>query len=184
VYRRADFVADAHVGAARPPILLAGPQALAMSDKTALAFRIGRALTYLAPGRAVAGALPSRQLKQTLLATLTLAAPSMKVDDPDGEIRTIRTALGTASPSLGRDIAPLCERIIAGAQATLNLGRYGRALARTADRVGLLLCNDLSAAVRIVIAAGAPGAENDLIDFALSDEYLAAREALGLSIAV
>ncbi|MDB4967861.1 MAG: response regulator receiver protein [Myxococcales bacterium] len=184
VYRRADFVADAHVGAARPPILLVGPQALSMSDKTALAFRLGRALTYVTPGRAVAGALPSRQLKQALLATLTLAAPSMKVEDPDGEIRAMRTALGTASPTLGRDIAPLCERIIAGAQATLNLGRYGRALARTADRVGLLLCNDLPAAVRIVIAAGAPGAENDLIDFALSDEYLAAREALGLSIAV
>jgi CheY-like chemotaxis protein/tetratricopeptide (TPR) repeat protein len=184
VYRRSDFTDDTHVGAARPPVLLAGPQALALDDKTALAFRLGRALTYLLPGRAVAGALPSRQLKQTLLAALTLAHSSLRIDDADGEIKTIRVALNGAAPSLARDIAPLCERIVAGSQATLNLGRFARGLARTADRVGLLLCNDLSTAVRIVMAAGAPGAENELIDFALSDEYLAAREALGLSVSV
>jgi hypothetical protein len=184
VYRRADFTVDAHVAAARPPILLAGPQALALADRVALAFRLGRALTYLLPGRAVAGALPSRQLKHTLLATLTLVTPSLRVEDPEGEVRTIRTQLGTTAPSLARELGPLCERILAGSQATLSLGRYGRGLARTADRVGLLLCNDLAVAVRIVMAGGAPGAENDLIDFALSDDYLAAREALGLTIAV
>jgi hypothetical protein len=108
----------------------------------------------------------------------------LRVDDPDGEIRAIRTALASAAPQLGRELGPACERIVAGAQATLNLGRYARGLLRTADRVGLLLCNDLSTAVQIVVATGAPGAENDLIDFALSDEYLAAREALGLSICV
>ncbi|MCU1282679.1 MAG: response regulator receiver protein [bacterium] len=184
VYRRADFTDDTHVGAARPPLLLAGPQALALGDKSALAFRLGRALTYLLPGRAVAGALPSRQLKQTVLAAMTLAHPSLRVDDPDGEIKTIRVALTSTAPTLARDVAPMCERIVAGSQATLNLGRYARGLARTADRVGLLLCNDLSTAVRIVMAAGAPGAENELIDFALSDEYLEAREALGLSVCV
>jgi DNA-binding response OmpR family regulator/tetratricopeptide (TPR) repeat protein len=184
VYRRADFTDDVHVGAARPPVLLAGPQALALADKSALAFRLGRASTYLLPGRAVAGALPSRQLKQTVLAAMTLAQPSLRVDDPDGEIKAIRVALTSAAPQLAREIAPMCERIVAGSQATLNLGRYARGLARTADRVGLLLCNDLSTAVRIVMAAGAPGAENELIDFALSDEFLEAREALGLSVSV
>ncbi|MCA1663279.1 MAG: hypothetical protein LC659_03255, partial [Myxococcales bacterium] len=73
VYRRGDFGDEAHVGPARPPVLLAGAQSLALADTTALAFRLGRALTYLLPGRAVAGALPSRQLKQTVLAAMTLA---------------------------------------------------------------------------------------------------------------
>ncbi|MGZ3427606.1 MAG: DUF4388 domain-containing protein, partial [Polyangia bacterium] len=90
VYRRADFGDEVHVGAARPPVLLAGPQALALADKSALAFRLGRASTFLLPGRAVAGALPSRQLKQTVLAAMTLAHPSLRVDDPDGEVKTIR----------------------------------------------------------------------------------------------
>jgi hypothetical protein len=184
VYRRADFGDEAHVGAARPPVLLAGAQSLALADTSALAFRLGRALTYLLPGRAVAGALPSRQLKHTVLAAMTLAQSSLRIDDPDGEIKTIRVAITAAAPTLGRELQPICERIVAGTQATLNLARYARGLARTADRVGLLLCNDLSTAVRIVMASAAPGAENELIDFSLSDEYLQAREALGLSICV
>ena len=184
IYRRADFALDVHVGAARPPILLAGPQALALADQTALAFRLGRALTYLLPGRAAAGALPSRQLKATLLATMTLAAPSLRVADPDGDIAKIRTQLAQASPTLAREVAAGCERLVKGPQATLNLARYTRGMARTADRVGLLLCNQLDAAVRIVVQGSAPEAKDDLIDFALSDEYLAARETLGFSIAV
>jgi DNA-binding response OmpR family regulator/tetratricopeptide (TPR) repeat protein len=184
VYRRGDFGLEVHVGASRPPILLAGPQALSTSDKPALAFRLGRALTFLLPGRAVAGALPPRQLKATLLATLTLAVPALRVEDPDGEIARVRAQLAQAAPTLGRDVARGCERLIKGPQATLNLSRYTRGLARTADRVGMLLCNSLALAVRIVMQAAAPGAEHDLVDFALSDEYLAAREALSLSIAV
>ena len=105
VYRRADFADDAHVGAARPPLLLAGPHALALADNSALAFRLGRALTYVLPGRAVAGSLPSRQLKQTMLAALTLAQPSLHVEDPDGEVKSIRVALTGAAPSLAREIA-------------------------------------------------------------------------------
>ena len=89
---------------------------------TALAFRLGRALTYLLPGRAVAGALPSRQLKQTVLAAMTLAQSSLRVDDADGEIKAIRVAISAAAPALGRELAPICERIVAGTQATLNLG--------------------------------------------------------------
>lgn len=184
VYRRGDFTDETHVGAATPPVLLAGPQALALADHTALAFRLGRALTYLQPGRVFAGSLPSRQLKQAVLAAMTMAQPSLRVDDPDGEVKAIRVALMAASPSLQRELLPICERIVAGAQATLNLARYARGLARTADRVGLLLCHDLSTAVRIVVASAAPGAENELIDFALSDEYGEARAALGLSICV
>jgi DNA-binding response OmpR family regulator/tetratricopeptide (TPR) repeat protein len=184
VYRRGDFTDETHVGAATPPVLLAGPQALALADQTALAFRLGRALTYLVPGRAFAGSLPSRQLKQAVLAAMTLAQPSLRVDDPDGEVKAIRVALMAASPPLQRELAPICERILAGAQSTLNLARYARGLLRTADRVGLLLCNDLATAVRIVMASAAPGAENELIDFSLSDEYANARAALGLSICV
>ena len=137
------------------------------------------------PGRAVAGALPSRQLKQTAAGGADAGRDRRCASTtPTARSQAIRVALSRAAPSLARDIAPLCERIVAGSQATLNLARYARGLARTADRVGLLLCNDLATAVRIVMAAGAPGAENDLIDFALSDEYLAAREALGLSVSV
>jgi CheY-like chemotaxis protein/tetratricopeptide (TPR) repeat protein len=183
VYRRANFGGDVHVGGGRPPLLLAGPQALASQDKLMLAFRIGRALTYLLPGRAAAGALPSRQLRQLVQAALGLALPSLRGDD-DSEVARLRTQLTGAAPALGRELAPIVERLRKGPQATVNLARYTRGMARTADRVGLLLCNDLQTAVHAVVDSGAPGAENDLVDFASSDEYLEARDALGLSLAV
>jgi CheY-like chemotaxis protein/tetratricopeptide (TPR) repeat protein len=184
VYRRADLGADVHVAPARAPLLMVGAQASTLTDLTALAFRLGRALTACLPGRAIAGALPARQLKQTLLAALTVTSPSLRLDDQDGEIARLRGLIAGAGPTLAQQIAPACERILAATQATLSLSRYARGLLRTADRVGLLLCNDLAGALRIVLADGAPGAENDLIDFALSDDYLAARAAVGLSVAV
>ncbi len=183
VYRRADFGGDAHVGATAQPVLLAGPQALALNDRVGLAFRLARAFTYLWPGRAVSGALPSRQLKVTLLATVTLASPGLKIDDADGQIATYRAQLA-AIPSLAREVGPLVEELLKNPKGTLNLSRYARGLARTADRVGLLVCNEVQAAARITAESSVPGALDDLLDFALSPEYQSAKEAIGLSIAV
>ena len=64
----------------------------------------------------------------------------------------------------------------------MNLSRWLRGLTHTAERVGLVACNDLLLAVRILGEEGAPA--TDLIDFALSDELHAVREAVGLTIAV
>jgi DNA-binding response OmpR family regulator/tetratricopeptide (TPR) repeat protein len=182
VYRRADFGSDAHVGAMAEPVLLAGPQALALHDRIGLAFRLGRALTYLWPGRALVGALPTRHLKTILLATVTLSSPGLKIDDADGQIAALRAQLAVA-PGLARDVAPLVDRLLK-VQGALNLSRYTRGLARTAERVGLLVCNELQAAARITAETSVPGAVDDLLDFALSPEYHSAKEALGLSIAV
>jgi CheY-like chemotaxis protein/tetratricopeptide (TPR) repeat protein len=183
IYKRADFAEQAHVGALQSPVLLAGPQALALDDKLSLAFRLGRALTFLWPGRAFAAAVPSRELKALMLATLTLAQPGLKIDDPDGTIARLRAQLAT-SPTLARDVAPQVDRILRGQQGTLNLSRFVRGLARTADRVGLLLCNDVLTAVRAAAEMDVPGSADGLLDFALGAEYLEAKEALGLSIAV
>ncbi len=67
-------------------------------------------------------------------------------------------------------------------KTSLNLSRWSRALGWTADRVGLLLCDDLPTAARVVSQTQARGAEDELIDFALGPEYLEAREALGLAV--
>jgi hypothetical protein len=186
VYRRADFGAQAHVGAMAQPVLLVGPEALATErdlDKLALGFRLGRALSFLWPGRAMASALPPRQLKSLLLAAVTLASPGLAVEDADGQIAAQR-ALLAQTPALAQKLAPMVERLLKGSQATLSLTRYSRGLSRTADRVGLLLCNDLGTAARAVDEAGGPEAADELLDFALSTEYTEAKEALGLSIAV
>jgi DNA-binding response OmpR family regulator/tetratricopeptide (TPR) repeat protein len=186
VYRRNDFGAQAHVGAMEQPVLLVGPDALKAqgdADKLALGFRLGRALTFLWPGRAMAGALPSRRLKAVLLATVTLVSPGLHVDDPDEEIAFLRGQLAQV-PQLAKDVSGEVERLLKGGQSTLNLSRHARGLVRTAERVGLLVCNDPITAARVVAETDVPGAADELLDFALSPEYLEAKEALGLSIAV
>src|SRR5262249_35827113 len=64
VARRGDFGNEAHLGALPVPILLVGPETLASEDKIDLGFRLGRAMSYLWPGRGFAGSRPARTLKE------------------------------------------------------------------------------------------------------------------------
>jgi hypothetical protein len=64
----------------------------------------------------------------------------------------------------------------------LNLSRWARSLARTADRVGMLVCGDLPAARRYAADGGAT--DDDLVEFALGADHLRLRAELGLSIDV
>src|SRR5262249_10795095 len=59
VYRHPALAGEVHVGAAEEPALLVGPDALASEDRVELAFRLGRSMTYLRPGRAVGGSRPA-----------------------------------------------------------------------------------------------------------------------------
>ncbi|HEY3352915.1 MAG TPA: response regulator [Polyangia bacterium] len=183
IYRRADFGAEAHVGGTEPPVLLVGPEALGESDRAVLAFRLGRAATYLWPGRAAGGALPSRLLKGFLLGSMVLTVPGLTVEDPDGAVEALRQRLALLPPEVQARLRDLVARI-SREKTSLNLSRWARSLARSADRAGLLVCNDLCAAVRVVAQTGVRGAEDELIDFALSEPYLEAREALGLAVAI
>ncbi|MEO6950282.1 MAG: DUF4388 domain-containing protein [Polyangia bacterium] len=184
VHTRADFGAEIHVGASRPPVLIVGPQALACTDLVLLVFRLGRALSYLRPGRALAGALPTSQLKDYLGAALTLVQPGLRFDDADGRVAELRKAIAGRASQLAKTIRPTVDALLGARRERIHLGRYVTSLARTADRVGLLLCNDLPTAARVVGDECAPGAEDDLIDFALGEAYLQARAQLGLAIAV
>ena len=184
VHTRVDFGAEIHVGAARPAVLIVGPQALESTDLVLLVFRLGRALSYLRPGRALTGALPTSELKDYLGAALTLVQPGLRFDDADGRIAELRKTLSSRSSHLAKSLRPGVEALLGARRERIHLGRYVTSLARTADRVGLLLCNDLPTAARVVCDECAPGAEDDLIDFALGDAYLTARAQLGLAIAV
>jgi CheY-like chemotaxis protein/tetratricopeptide (TPR) repeat protein len=182
VYRRPGFSTDLYIGATDPPILLAGAQALAFSESMPLAFRLGRALAYLFSFRAVTSALPNSELKRSLLSSVTIVSPGLRVDDPGGKIADLRALLLSANPHFAREMKDLVHALLAACSGRLNLSLYVRGMARTADRIGLLLSKDVPAAAEIVSQEGAPGAENDLLDFALSEEYLTIRAELGLSI--
>jgi CheY-like chemotaxis protein len=180
VHRLANLRADVSA-AGQPALILAGPQALALADHPALAFRIGRALSLCHAGRALALAVTPRQLKECLLAGLSLVSSRLRVEDPEGTIAQLRARLA-ASPELAPQLAPLAERLLSSPQGALNLTRFLRGVQRTADRVGLALCNDPGVALPLVAAI--PGAAEELTAWALSDPYLALRDRLGVSVAL
>ena len=68
--------------------------------------------------------------------------------------------------------------------STLNLSAWARALARTADHVGVLLCGDVPAAVRFAQDSGSGEHIAELIEFSCSSAYLKLRSDMGLSIDV
>jgi hypothetical protein len=116
IYRRGDLGVEISPGAVDPPILLAGPQALANADLQQLAFRFGRACSFLLGGRAVALTLPLRPLAQLL-----------KVSDATRFVRGMqRTAdrlglLACADPGVALPLATAPDELAAWALAESHL---------------------------------------------------------------
>ncbi|MBI4509753.1 MAG: response regulator [Deltaproteobacteria bacterium] len=183
IYRRLDFADQIHVGATSPPVLLAGPDVLGGQNRVDLAFRMARAMSYLYPGRSLGGSRPSRLLKNLLLACISFAVPGAQFDDADGTIAEARFWLEHADDEVKARIVDHVARVTEK-KGNLNLSRWARALARTGDRVGLLLAGDTAVAARAVVTLGAADAVDDLLDYAISTDHLSAREALGISIEV
>lgn len=177
VYARSELGLQIHVGALATPVLLAGDDALTAPERPALAFALGRATTLLWPGRAVGSSRPARVLKAAVLAAFRDSSNStVGSDDP------LAPAAAAAFAGLERDRRRAARgavlRLVAREPA-LNLSKWARALARTADRAGLLLAGDVPIALVGARAAGADG--DDLIAFATSDAHRALRAALGLA---
>jgi hypothetical protein len=185
VFVRPDFGHQVHVGALDVPVLLAGDDALTSPERTELVFRLGRAMTYLWPGRAIGGSRPSRFLKSAVLAVFASAVPGVKADDPDGYVAAMAAALADLPGELRHQAQLVVGRIVGGGDGrTVNTSRWARSLARTADRVGLVLCGDVPAALRFARDSGSADGESDLLDFAVSSGFLGLRAQMGLSIDV
>ncbi|MCG8417226.1 MAG: response regulator [Proteobacteria bacterium] len=183
VFVRSDFGHQVHVGAISPPLLLAGDEVLTSPERAELSFRLGRAMTYLLPGRTFAGSRPARLLKAAVLAIFRSLHPGAPVDDPDGYINSVEPHLRALDSAALSRAQTLVEQLTQRSHA-LNLSQWARALGRTADRAGLLLCGDLPAAVRFARDSSNTEAIDDLIDFAVGSNCWQLRDELGLSIAV
>ena len=178
IYSRPDFGNQIHVGALAQPILLAGDEALASPERSELSFRLGRAMTYLWPGRAIGGSRPGTFLKEIVLTTANWMSGVADEATTNAAIRAGLEALPAQSQETIRGLITLLTRA-----STLNLSRWSRALGRTADRMGLLLCGDLPAAIRFAEDSG-PEATDKLLWFAIGPAHLGLRNQLGLSIDV
>tara|TARA_R110002096_G_scaffold44524_5_gene119754 strand:+ start:17011 stop:20382 length:3372 start_codon:yes stop_codon:yes gene_type:complete len=183
IYSRVDYGQEIHVASLPTPVLLAGYDAVTCTDKLELACRLARAMSYLKPGRAIAAGCPSRVLKHAMMACYSLGAPSANIPDPDGSVAEFRDAILRLDQTTQYQALELVAHI-SQEQPSLNLSRWTRVLARTADRCGLLICGDLAMSMACLgqPLGSAPGAE--LLEFALSSQHMRLRAAMGLSINV
>jgi tetratricopeptide (TPR) repeat protein len=177
VYSRVELGTQIHVVAADPAVLIAGDEALTAPERPELVYRLARAMTYLWPGRAVGASRPGRVLRAIVLAVFREASGSeIGVEDP-----LASSAADVVS------ILPAASRVQARAAALrllsrgdgLNLSMWARALSRTADRAGLLLCGDVPAAFAGAREIGE--LDRDLVEFAYSAAHVKLRAQLGVS---
>jgi hypothetical protein len=180
VARRADFGAEAHLGALPEPVLLVGPELLASRDRIELAFRLARALCFLPAGRAFVGSRPARKARQLFVAAVALGGAPVAVGE---EERAAGRALATL-PADAREAAARLAAAIAHSRTSLNLSGYARALVRSADRLGLVVCGDVGVAARVARAQAGESAAMELCDFAVSNAHQEVRRRIGLSIDV
>lgn len=178
VYAKSDLGFQIHVIACDPPVLVAGDEALTAPERPDLVFRLARAMTFLWPGRAVGASRPGRVLKAIVLAIVREAAGSeLGVEDP------LAAEADAAVANLPSDVREQARasalRLLSRTGGGLNLSLWARALSRTADRTGMLLCGDVPAAFAGAKEMGE--LDKDLIEFAFSAAHVNLRSQLGLA---
>ncbi len=177
VYARVELGTQIHVIAADPPVLIAGDEALTAPERPELIYRMARAMTFLWPGRAVGASRPGRVLRAIVLAVFREASGSaVGIEDP---LASSAADVVSTLPATNRVQARAAALRLLSRGDGLNLSLWARALSRTADRAGMLLCGDVPAAF-----AGAKeisDLDHDLIEFAYSAAHVKLRAHLGLS---
>jgi tetratricopeptide (TPR) repeat protein len=165
---------------AREPLLLLGSSGEVSAQ--GFAFWMGRALSALRPGFAVPLLLTTGTgLKAWLFAAIRTCVPQFPIPpDLEGPVgdATRRLDLGPeAQERLASAVSKLLREDIA-----LDLKKWVLAIDRSADRMGLLLANDLRVATEVVRETCPPDAlrerMKDLVLFAVSEEYVALRRTV------
>lgn len=177
VFPRVELGAQIHVVATDPPVLVAGDEALTAPERPELVFRLARAMTFLWPGRAVGASRPGRILRAIVMAIFREASDSpIGADEPLAPAAD--RAIAVLDPAARAQAHAAALRIMSRG-AGLNLSAWARALARTADRAGLLLCGDVPTAFAGAREAGGD-LDRDLVEFSYSAAHVTLRQQLGM----
>jgi tetratricopeptide (TPR) repeat protein len=175
------------------PSFVVGQDLLQGRPEKELAFVIARQLSYLRPEhflRNVLQASPSH-MKTVFLAALRLCNPQFPVP-PAEEVeidRFLKEMRKKIHASHLDQLSTIVQRFVKRT-SDVNLARWLAAVELTASRVGLIACNDLEVAAKMVSSEPAtvgslPPKERvkELVLYSVSEEYFVVRDQLGLTIA-
>jgi hypothetical protein len=177
------------------PSLLVGAPQIGKNDERELAFEVGKRMAYLRPERFVTLALGTLPKLEAAFAASVLAS-GVRVKAHDGtpfieqtsdEARKLAGQLKSQVPG------PLLEQV--GELSAKLSNRLGNGLISgwrtatdlTANRVGLIVANDLETAARAIATEGAAMSSlsvkdrlRDLLAYSVSEQYFTVRRHLGL----
>ena len=161
-------------------------------------FLIARQLERMKGGHHLLDLVPAKDLEVLLWAVAKLGNPSGSVPVDLASLEAMQRTLSKAVSSKARRALEEAGRGISSAH--VDVVRHRKAAQHTANRAGLVVTNDVEVAVRNIarehpdvrpVFADAQGAQEslgkvpeirELLSYAVSEEYFAARAKLGFSI--
>jgi tetratricopeptide (TPR) repeat protein len=183
---------------AQPPVLIVGANVPRKVQEKDQRFQIARLLERLKGGHHLVELLPNKDLEALFWAAIKLADPSASVPTDPATLNNMIHRIERSLSSRGKKlIYDMRQQLISSRP---DFAKYRASTVNTAYRAGLVLTNDIEVAVRNIakehpdirpVFADAKGAANtvgkipevrELLAFAVSEEYFAARAKLGFSI--
>lgn len=174
------------------PSLLVGAPQLDKTDERELAFEVGKRMAYLRPERFVTFALGSLPKLEAAFQAALLAAGAPLTGEagpvqPGDEAQKLAAGLRSTVPGAMLDQVAALATKVAGKVGNGLIPGWRTATDLTANRVGLILCNDLETAARLIATEtgatsnlSAKDRLRDLLAYSVSDGYFAVRRHLGV----
>lgn len=188
LYTDASYPGSVEMVPGVPPASRLGKQSLSGRKPEELAFLAGRHLAYYREERFVRQLFPDvAELQDLFLAALLIANPALPLEgDVKARVEPVAKAVESLlqAGQIDRLRGAFARFVEQGGRT--NLQRWLWASDRTALRAGLLLCDDLAVADRMLEIEGAAertALMDDLLVFCTSEDYGTLRSDLGIAIA-
>lgn len=182
-------VANTAEGGQLRPSVLVGAEHAAKLDDRELAFEMAKRLAFLRPDRYVSYAMTTQATLESAFAGALVAAGVRDSGGLDPEAVELAARLTQQVPKqVLSQVAAIARKMNSDFKNGAITG-WRTATDLTANRVGLILCNDLEVAARkVAVESGGVSALSakdrlrDLLAYSVSEGYFAVRRHLGLSL--
>jgi len=170
------------------PALLVGETHVERMDERELAFELGKRMAYLRPDRYVSYAMTTLPTLEAAFSAALTAAGLRPASEVAPEAAKLADRLSRAVPAQVLVQVAAIARKMNSDFRNGAIASWRTATDLTANRVGLILCNDLeTAARRVAVETGgvstlsAKDRLRDLLSYSVSEGYFAVRRHLGLA---
>lgn len=185
-YREQPGLTRISIVASLPPDVRLGSAAFDRRLPRELAFAAGRCLASLCPERVLLSLLPDlTQLEDVFVAALWVGQPQLSLPREVAQrTEPVARAIRRFLPADKLRALSDASRRLSARGGRAHLRQWARGAEHTAARAGMLLCDDLAAAERMLTIARAPqipALMDDLIWFITSSSYRGLRAAMGMA---